>query len=55
MGGNFGKGNHDPRLIDLIAMFALLVIIGTAYEVYVGAPEQPLTTAFIVPSQSTHW
>jgi hypothetical protein len=46
---------HDPRQIDLLAVVALLIIIVSAYVYYAHSPEPPSTTAFIVPSQSTHW
>jgi hypothetical protein len=38
---------HDPRQI--------LIIIVSAYFYYAHSPAPPSTTAFIVPSQSTHW
>jgi len=47
--------DHDPRQVDLLAVIALLIIIVSAYVYYVHKPEPPSTTAFIVPSQSTHW
>jgi hypothetical protein len=46
---------HDPRQIDLLAVVALLIIIVSAYVYYAHSPQPPSTTAFIVPSQSTHW
>jgi hypothetical protein len=46
---------HDPRQIDLIAIFALLVIIIAAFRFYTEDTPPPSTTAFIVPSQSVHW
>jgi hypothetical protein len=46
---------HDPRQLDLIAIFALLLIIIAAFRLYGGSPEPPSTAAFIVPSQSVHW
>jgi hypothetical protein len=46
---------HDPRQIDLFAVFALLVIIVAAYLYFTRNPNVPSTTAFIVPSQSVHW
>jgi hypothetical protein len=45
---------HDSRQIDLLAVVALLIIV-SAYVYYAHSPEPPSTTAFIVPSQSTHW
>ncbi len=46
---------HDPRQIDLFAVFALLVIIVAAYLYFSHSPDAASTTAFIVPSQSVHW
>jgi hypothetical protein len=46
---------HDPRQIDLLAVFALLVIIVAGYRYFSQSPEPPSTTAFIVPSQSVRW
>jgi Trk-type K+ transport system membrane component len=47
-------GGHDPRQIDLIAIFVLLIIIVTAFRFY-SAPEPPSTASFIDPSQSVRW
>ena len=52
----FSGSGHDPRQIDLLAIFALLLIIGGAYVYfahYAATPQN--TTAFIVPSQSVRW
>jgi hypothetical protein len=46
---------HDPRQIDLLAVIALVVIIVAAWRYLEGGSEPPNTTAFIVPSQNTHW
>ncbi len=46
---------HDPRHIDLAAVFALLIIIVAACRYFGGSSEPPTTTAFIVPSQSVRW
>ncbi len=46
---------HDPRQIDLIAVFALIVLIIAAFRFFSGSAEPPSTAAFIVPSQSVHW
>jgi len=46
---------HDPRQIDLLAILLLLIVIVAAYAYYIHNPQPPSTTAFIVPSQSTHW
>jgi hypothetical protein len=46
---------HDPRQIDLLTVFALLVMIVAAYRYFSQSPEVPSTTAFIVPSQSVRW
>ena len=50
-----GHGGHDPRHIDLIATFALLILIVAACRFLSPGPDAPSTTAFIVPSQSVHW
>ena len=49
-----GHHEHDPRHIDLIAVFALLILIVAACR-FLGRSDPPATTAFIVPSQSVHW
>jgi hypothetical protein len=46
---------HDPRQIDLIAVFALLILIVTAYRFFSETPRVPTTTVFIEPSQSVRW
>jgi hypothetical protein len=46
---------HDPRQIDLLAILALLIIIGAAYRYFTQSPEVQSTPAFIVPSQSVRW
>jgi hypothetical protein len=46
---------HDPRQIDLLAVFALLILIVAAYRFYTDTPNLPITTSFIVPSQTVHW
>ena len=43
---------HDPRQLDLIAVFALLILIVAACRFFSASPEPQDTTAFIVPSQS---
>jgi hypothetical protein len=47
---------HDPRQIDLVAIFALLILIGAAFE-YLGRTQTPptSTTAFIESSQTVRW
>jgi len=55
MRGKFGHGGHDPRHIDLIAVFALLILIVAACRFLSGSSDTPSTTAFIVPSQSVRW
>jgi hypothetical protein len=49
------RGGHDPRQLDLIATFALLILIVAAFELFNSHPVPPTTTAFIVPSQSVRW
>jgi hypothetical protein len=46
---------HDPRLIDLLAMLALLIVIVAAWRYFDGNPKPPSTTALIEPSQSVRW
>ena len=46
---------HDPRQIDLVAVFALLIIIVAAYKFFNVPASEPSTAAFIVPSQSVRW
>jgi hypothetical protein len=48
-------GGHDPRQIDLIAVFALLIVIIGAWRYFSGDLPKPGTTSFIVPSQSVRW
>jgi hypothetical protein len=47
--------DHDPRYIDLIAIFALLIVIVAACRFFAHRSDAPNTTSFIVPSQNTHW
>ena len=46
---------HDARHVDLVAVFALLIIIVAACRYLGASSEPPTTTAFIVPSQSVRW
>src|SRR3981189_3632141 len=46
-----GHHEHDPRHIDLIAVFALLILIVAACR-FLSRSDPPATTAFIAPSQS---
>jgi hypothetical protein len=48
-------GGHDPRQIDLLAVFALLILIVAAFHYFGENPTAPVTTSFIVPSQSVRW
>jgi hypothetical protein len=50
-----GHHHHDPRHVDLIAVFALLIVIVAACRFLSGSSNAPSTTAFIVPSQSVRW
>jgi hypothetical protein len=50
-----GHHEHDPRHIDLIAVFALLILIVAACRFLGSRSDPPATTAFIVPSQSVRW
>ncbi len=46
---------HDPRLVDLVAIFALLIAIVAACRFFSGHPDGPSKTSFIVPSQHVRW
>ena len=46
---------HDPRHIDLMVAFALLILIVAAYRFYSSSPSELAGTGFIVPSQSVRW
>ena len=46
---------HDPRQLDLAAVFALVILIVAAWRFFDTSPEPPDTTAFIVPSQNVRW
>ena len=46
---------HDPRHVDLMAAFALLILIVAGYQFYTGTPSVPSTTAFIELSQTVRW
>ena len=46
---------HDPRLNDLLAILALLVLIVGAWQYFGTHSEPPSKAAFIVPSQSVRW
>ena len=49
-------GNRDARQIDLIAIATLLIVIVAAWRYLDDSTAlPPSSTAFIVPSQSTHW
>lgn len=57
LGLNSGRrGHHDPRIIDLLAIVALLVfVLGSGWYLATSFATPPSTTAFIVPSQNVHW
>ena len=46
---------RDPRLNDLLAILALLVLSVAAWHYFSTRSEPPSTAAFIVPSQSVRW
>jgi hypothetical protein len=46
---------HDPRQIDLLAVLALVIVIIAACRYFDENPAKPITTSFIVPSQSVRW
>jgi hypothetical protein len=49
-----GHHEHDPRHIDLIAAFALLILILAACR-FLSHSDPPSATTFIVPSQTVRW
>jgi hypothetical protein len=49
------KHGHDPRQIDLVAVIALVVLVFGAICYLCGSAAEPMTTGFIVPSQTVHW
>jgi hypothetical protein len=53
--GGHDHRHHDHRQIDLIAVLALVIVIIAACRFFAGDSSQPITTTFIVPSQSVHW
>jgi hypothetical protein len=48
---------HDPRLNDLLAILALVVLIVAAWQYFDSGThsEPPSKATFIVPSQSVRW
>ena len=46
-------GGHDPRHIDLVATFALLILIVAACRYLSAGSDPPSATAFIVPNLPT--
>jgi hypothetical protein len=46
---------HDPRQIDLLAAFALLIMIFVAYRYFGHSLEMAGETDFIVPGQNVRW
>ena len=46
---------HDPRQIDLVAIFALLILIAAAFEYFGQSPQVTSTAAFVDPSQTVRW
>ena len=46
---------HDPRYVDLVTIFVLLILIVAACRLLTGRSEAPSTTSFIVPSQNVQW
>ena len=45
---------HDPRQIDLVVIFALLILIVAGCRFFSSGAEVP-SAGFIVPSQSVRW
>ena len=52
----FTPRGHDPRQIDLLAVFALLVIIVAVGHYLIKTEHaKPDVTSFIEPSQTVRW
>lgn len=52
----FSPRDHDPRMIDMLAIIALLaLVLGSGWYLATSQATPPSTTAFIEPSQSVHW
>jgi hypothetical protein len=49
------RGDHDPRQIDLVAIFALLIVIVAAFRFYSGNLDAPNKSSFVEPSQTVRW
>ena len=49
------ENGHDPRFIDLAAVFALLVVVAAAYTVICLDRPAPKLSSRIIPSQNTRW
>ena len=47
--------SHDPRQVDLIAIFALLIVVIAACRFFDSRSDAPNNAAFVVPSQSVRW
>ena len=52
---NQSHHGHDPRLNDLLAILALLILIVAAWQYFGTRSEPPSKATFIVPSQSVRW
>jgi hypothetical protein len=46
---------HDPRFVDLAAIFALVIVIVATCRFLTERSDTPSKTSFIVPSQTVHW
>jgi hypothetical protein len=47
--------HHDPRLIDLLAALALVIVIVAVWRFFEPISDAPSSAAFIVPSQNVRW
>jgi hypothetical protein len=49
------RRDHDPRQIDLVAIFALVIVIVAAFRFYSGNLDAPSKSSFVEPSQTVRW
>ena len=47
--------DHDPRLLDLLAIIVIVIAIAAAWFYLAHRTDKTGTAAFIVPSQSVRW
>jgi len=51
----FRRSGHDPRQIDLLAAFAIVVSIVAIGHYFTRSPKPQATSAFVEPSQNVRW